>query len=282
MSLDVEQWVWKYYELGLKPIPIKHKSKQPNIAETKPYFYNEIPKKTIEQWIKEGKYENVALLGGAVVCYDFDDPKSFMELGLNSEELIDTGAWVTETPKEPGRYHIVVGNKDNNKVTRKSMEGVELRANEHYWLVYPSIHPNGKIYNLLNTKNPKELTLPREVNVLALYEKWMLTLRQKRGTTQKINETLKNKQPFDKSPDCIRLAWEHGAKPGERYYTSIGLGSWLQQKGFPEEMTLNIVEQWFKEKCETEGRPTDDIKNGAKVGYQGEYKTGCTDRKSVV
>jgi P4 family phage/plasmid primase-like protien len=277
----VEKWVLAYYNLGLKPIPIKggyhdKRDKEPNIPETSTYFYQPIPKETIEQWLKEGKYQNVALLGGDLACNDFDDPNSYTELGLNAKELIDSGAWVTETPKEPGRYHVVVRDKQKNKTTRKSAEGIELRQNEHYWLVYPSIHPNGKLYNFLNTKNPDELTLPREVNALAIYETWIQTLKDKRGTTKKFEETIKNKQPFDKSPDCIRLAWEHGAKSGERYYTSIGLGSWLQQQGFPLEMAQSIVEAWFNEKCDTDGRPAEDIRNGAKVGYiKKEYETGC-------
>lgn len=272
----MEKWVWKYYELGLKPIPIVERGKEPNIEKTSDYFYQDIPREKIKQWLAEGRYQNVALLGGDLACNDFDNPASFTDLKLNTKDLIDSGAWVTETPKEPGRYHIVVRDKQKDKTTRKSMEGIELRQHEHYWLVYPSIHPNGKMYNFLNTKDPEQLILPRETNALAMYDKWIAELKKIRRTNEKNQEILKNKLPFDKSPDCIRLAWENGAQPGERYYTSIGLGSWLQQKGFPLEMAQTTVETWFKEKCETDGRPAKDIRNGAKVGYiKKEYETGC-------
>jgi P4 family phage/plasmid primase-like protien len=276
---DIEAWVRAYHKLGLNPIPIKgghhdNRDKEPNIESTKPFFYNDVTKEQMEEWLKEGLYQNVALMGGKLACFDLDDPKALTDLNLNSDLIIKEGYWFTETPKEPGRCHIVIGNKGLEKITRRNEEGIDLRCFEHYWLVYPSIHPNGKYYNFLNTKDPNELKLPKEKNALAQWEMMVDKLRKIHGTTEKFNETLKTKNAFDKSPDCIRLAWEHGAKPGNRYYTAIGLGSWLQKKDFPLEMAQSIITAWFKEKCNTDGRPTDDIKNGVKVGYLGKDENG--------
>jgi P4 family phage/plasmid primase-like protien len=272
----IEKWVWKYWEQGDKPIPIKEQSKEPNIEKTSEWFYKDIPREQIQQWLDEGRYKNVATLGGKNACLDVDNPRSFTDLNLHIKDLMNSGARITETPKEPGRYHIVVGNKGNEKITRKSAEGIELRCYEHYWLVYPSIHPNGKLYNLLNTKDPEKLQPPREIDILAMYDNWISELRRIRKTDEKDRAILKNKKPFDKSPDCIRIAWETGAQQGERYYTAIGLGSWLQQKNFPLEMAQATVVQWFHDKCPTEGRSDDEIKAGAEVGYIGEkYQTGC-------
>ncbi len=160
------KWAKRYYDLGLNVIPIKYKSKIPKgfkKGEIEQWHYKQIPKKIFERWCKEKRFENIAILGGQIsqdlVCLDFDNPDEFKALTretkdkkivVTPENLIETGAWVTETPKEPGRYHVVVRDKNKAKATRLEKH-IDYRANEHYWLVCPSIHPNGTLkwsYNL--------------------------------------------------------------------------------------------------------------------------------------
>jgi len=287
---DIKKWVWAYYNKGLNLLPIKYKTKEPNglnKGEIKKWQYERQSKELIQKWVDKGLFEGIAILGGKVscniICLDFDDPEIFKILGLTVEGLINDGAWVTETPKERGRYHIVIRDINEVNVTRKQ-KFIDYRANEHYWVAHPSIHPNGKQYNFLNTHNPDELQLPASRNTLALFEKWNDVISQKRGTKEKIIATIKTKCDFDKSPDCIRNAFTIGAPPGMRYYIAIALGSWLQQHGFPEEMAKSIVVEWFKTKCDITGRPIKDIENAVATAYtefkdeDGKiktYQTGC-------
>jgi len=46
----------------------------------------------------------------------------------------------------------------------------------------------------------------------------------------------KKKKEFDRSPDCIRNAWELGSPIGERQFTIIGLSNWMRENSFPREM----------------------------------------------
>ena len=261
-----EEWAKAYYNWGLNIIPIKYKSKAPNRFkenEVKQWHHKRIPRKVFDQWIRTHRFENIAILGGHIskdmVCFDFDNPEDFKILGLSVDKLIEDGAWVTETPKEPGRFHIVIRDKDELKTNRLEKH-IDYRANEHYWLVYPSIHPNGKPYNFLNTHNHEEFKLPTTKNTLAIFEKWNDVLSQKKGTTKTIKATVESKEDFDNSPDCIRNAMKNGAGPGMRYYVAQALSSYLQQQKFPLELAIKIVMDWFETKCSTEGRPKKDVK----------------------
>lgn len=277
---ECNTWAKKYYSLGCNVIPIQYKSKKPNISSWKEYQHERIPEKTFNEWIQKNKFENLAIIGGHIsqdiVCFDIDNPQDFIDLKLKPESLINDGAWVTETPKEKGRYHLVI--RDNKELTTNRLEKhIDYRANEVYWLAYPSIHPNGKQYNFLNTKKPEELILPSQRNTLAIFEKWNDVLNQKKGTTKTIQETTQSKEDFDNSPDCIRNAFKLGASPGMRYYVAQALGSYLQQQKFPLEMAEKLIIDWFQTKCDTSNRPIKDIKRAAQLGYQkNKYSTGCS------
>lgn len=280
MEAIIEEWVWFYYDTcKFSIIPIKYHDKRPNIPSWGKYKKTRPTKNEIQQWLKQGLFKNIAVIGGEVsenlVCFDIDDPKAVTDLGLDIKKIIKQGAWVVETPKQKGRYHIIVRDHKKIEKTREVKQDIDKRADGHYWVVYPSIHPNGKQYNLLNTHDTKKLKPPVKVNTKKMFDDWIKTLYEKRGIRETLQDTVKTKDSYDWSPDCIRNAWELGAKPGGRYYTAVGLGSWLQQQKFPLEMAKAIVVEWFKKKCDTKGRPTDDIAAAAEVGYKGKYQTGC-------
>lgn len=276
---ECNRWARAYREIGANVIPIKYKSKSPNISTWIEFQKKKVPEETFENWIKNNKFENIAILGGHVsqdlVCFDIDDPKDFKNLQLGTDKLIADGAWVTETPKERGRYHIVI--RDKNEITSGRLEKhIDYRANDCYWLVYPSIHPVGKQYNFLNTRDPKQLKLPSKRNTMALFETWNDILNQKKGTKKAITATVESKEDFDNSPDCIRNAFKLGATPGMRYYVAQSLSSYLQQQKFPLEMAQEIIINWFNTKCNTEGRPIKDIKKAVTLVYKKKkYAMGC-------
>ena len=278
----ISEWVYKLYSLGYSPIPIAKHSKVPNgfeLQELKFYHYNRPSKEVIDAWLAKDLYENIALLlgeaHGNLLCFDFDNPVAFEELKLSPEELVKEGTWVTETPNEKGRYHIFVENTSDEALTRETSHSVELRSNEHYVLFYPSIHPNGKQYNLLNTHKASLLTRTKQLDAPTLWEKWKVVLDAAFTDEEEVESHIKKKKEFDRSPDCIRNAWELGSPIGERQFTIIGLSNWMRENSFPREMATDVITNWFKTKCNRRGKPIAEVRDAIIAGYDDKYSYGC-------
>jgi len=178
---DLEKWVWKYFELGLSIFPIKYKDKSPPQGVTwKQYQTVKATQQQISNWLQQETFSNIAVIGGKVsgnlVIFDFDDPKVFEQLSLTPDNLIKHGAWVTKTSKG---YHVFFRHNKPIEITRVQKNGIDMRCNTVYVLVYPSIHPLGSQYNLLNTHNPNDLQLPKEIDVEKLWMDWNDKLEKK-------------------------------------------------------------------------------------------------------
>jgi len=278
---DLYKWVDRLYELGLTPIPISKNSKTPNgfsKGELTSYHFKRPSKEKIDEWKEKGLYENVGILlgkaHGNIICFDFDNPKAFDSLNLDPMKVVQDGGWVVKTPREEGRYHIYLLGVDEVDVTRETSHGVEFRGNQHYTLFYPSIHPNGNSYNLLNTLNPDELELPAKKDVISLWTKWKETFDEKL-TEDEVGQHIRPRKEFDRSPECIKSAWEKGAPNGERKMTIIGLSNWLREYTFPQEMTESIILDWFRNKCDTKGMKISEVMEAVKAGYEDKYNYGC-------
>ena len=196
-----------------------------------------------------------------------------MKLDVN--KLIDEGAWVTKTPNEDGRFHIYLIAKNDVNVGREVSHGVELRGNGHYVLFYPSIHPNGKQYDFLNTKDASKLAKPKIADVEMLWEKWKEHFASVFTSDKDVEKHVKSRKEFDRSPYCIHDAWEKGADTGERKMTIIGLSNWLREHSFPISMSENIVLDWFKTKCDGKGMRVSEVMEAVKAGYEEKYSYGC-------
>jgi putative DNA primase/helicase len=279
---DIEKWVRKLYSLGYTPIPIRANSKAPNgfePGELKYYHYHRPDKEIIDTWLEYGLYENIALMlgeaHGNLVCFDFDNPAAYEELELDEQEMINNGTWIAETPTEKGRYHIYVENISDEFYTRETSHGVELRANEHYVLFYPSVHPNGHKYNLLNTHKPDKLEKTRAIKVKKLWTNWKKAFDNAFANEESIDNHIKKRKEFDRSPDCIRNAWELGSPVGERQFTIIGLSNWMRENSFPREMAKDVIANWFKTKCNRRGKPMKEVYEAVDAGYDDKYTYGC-------
>jgi hypothetical protein len=183
-DISKEEWVWKYYDLGLSIFPIKAKKKTPPKGIKWKYYQKEKPSEyKIKIWLFKGLFSNIAVVCGNVsdnlVVFDIDDQVTFTSLGLKVNNLIKEGAWVTKTTKG---YHIFFRDIDQIAITRKQSKNnkMELRGNNHYVLLYPSIHPSGNIYDLQNTHDPKQLQLPAKIDTLKLWNDWNIILEQKK------------------------------------------------------------------------------------------------------
>jgi len=169
-NINIQEWVWNYYNLGFSIFPVKFKSKAPMQGVTWKKYQKKRPTKLqIVNWLRAGMFGNIAVICGNVsdnlVCFDFDDPHLIKKMNVDIDGYILSGAWVVETQKNNGRYHIYFRSKKPVDFTRKNVNGVDIRGNDHYAVLPPSIHPCGKPYNILNTSNPKELRKPLAIDI---------------------------------------------------------------------------------------------------------------------
>jgi len=282
---EKENWILKLYNLGLTPIPIKRKSKLPNLEKgILEKIYRERPElDVIQKWIKENRFHNVGLVlgkvGGNLVCFDFDNKESSTVAKVNPYALINTGAWVQETPSEAGRYHIIMRDIKDNEVTRKTKHNVEYRSNLHYILIYPSINKEGIGYKLLNLDKTSidSLILPTETDVDRHWDKIQELLSEHYIEDESLQDKVKNKKEFESSPDCIKNALNNGASKGERNSTILALASWMKQSGIPYDWGFDSIKEWVRTKC-TSGKDfkLPEIVKSFDQGYKRDYIVGCT------
>jgi hypothetical protein len=157
---EIEKWVWFYYKQGFSIIPLKAKSKKPNISTWDEYKSRTPTEKKIKDWVKKGLFENLGVICGAIsnnlLVIDFDDPTILNDTGLTIERAQKLG-WLQKTGRE-GRYQLWLRNKDDPGDTVKdALINLERRGNGAYVVATPSIHPNGKQYYFLNAKEPRDL-----------------------------------------------------------------------------------------------------------------------------
>lgn len=278
----MKKWVKKLYLLGFSPLPIGAHSKEPRIfkkGDIKNFHYERPPEKQIDSWLDQGAYENMALLMGSahgnICCIDVDDPKALNILDMNTEIMMQEGYWITDTPGEPGRCHIFMINEGDIDFTRKTKHNIELRGNEHYVMFYPSVNGKNRIWDFQNTKDIDKLVVPKTGNAAVVWTNITDALTEHYGEEDESLNTMKKNEFYDKSPECIRLAWENGAKKGERNSIIFALSSWCNQVGIPEDVAEVTILGWFESKCEQGDMSKLKILNSIHDSYQGN-ETGCT------
>ena len=131
----------RYWELGLAPIPLKYRSKEPALRELKPYLSQHATPQEIDSWAWEG----VGIITGnvsGVIVLDVDGPEG-------EEELTQRG-WthpataMVKTGKGRQCYFKHPGGDVSNRV--RLATGLDLKADGGYVVAPPSVHPNGNTY----------------------------------------------------------------------------------------------------------------------------------------
>jgi len=280
---EIEKWVWFYYEQGLSVFPVKSTSppsdenKRPNIPTWKKYIDQRPTKEEIETWLKEGKFQNIAIVLGEVsdniVALDLDDKDIVPDLELDLDKLMnEKGVWVQATGKE-GRYHLITKNNKNPGGTIKDNNvHLEYRANGAYIVVCPSIHPTGKVYHFLNYETPDKLPKLKTTDVKKIFEDMVSQLYKKRGITLKTVE--KPPKTEGEMPDCIKLILKGGLKEGQRNDTAFALASWYkhEKKMNPTEIK-SLLRDWNK-RNKTSISNT-EIHNVANSAIKSDREVGC-------
>jgi hypothetical protein len=225
---NIEDWVWFYHKQGMTVIPVKTKDKRPNIATWADYQHKQPDDKSIEFWLKEGKFENIGVVCGVasnnLVVIDIDDETIVEKLGIDLKKVHEQGNWVVKTGKG---YHIYCKSKENPGDTKKYDDlHIEYRANACYVVAPPSIHPSGHQYEFLFDKTPEDMKPIKETDVKLTFDEMVKRL----GGSEK------------------KLIWvqdlKKGVSKGARNDSTFRLACEYRNKGLDEEETLAILKVW--------------------------------------
>lgn len=288
INMNKEEFILSLYDMGLSPIPLEKNSKVGKFDEGELKFYmeNGFPREYVETWLEKGAYQNVGVLHGTMHgnlhVFDFDNPNASHVAKLDEEEtrenLLKKGYWLQKTPGNEGRWHIWLRDSNGIEHSIEKIHNVEFRSDNHYTLIYPSIHPNGGQYELFR-KNETEL--PSETDTTIVWDKIKTSLLNAFGGPEKVTKEISESKTYDESPECIKRALEIGAKTGERNDTILGIANWAKQRGIPQNTAFEIIENTVSRNFEdgkTVGRI--ELLKTFEQGYSGKYEIGCKHWRS--
>jgi putative DNA primase/helicase len=168
MSTPIRDAAFQYIHDGFSVVPITQGEKRPALESLKEYQTKIPTEAELNEWFSDDN--QVAIMCGCVsgnlVVFDFDGEKwdelltEFITLfpELQNTRIVRTGSFkahiyvrCTELPEDVTR--IVRSFPDRGEI--------ELRANKHYVLAPPSIHPSGNQYQFCNPETPI-LVIPHE------------------------------------------------------------------------------------------------------------------------
>lgn len=87
----IEEWVWKFYKDGLKPIPMKRKYKNGTTHDSFPIEWKEYRKRRptrteIEKWLAQGLFKD----GIALVCGRVRENRYFYVIEFENREMYES------------------------------------------------------------------------------------------------------------------------------------------------------------------------------------------------
>lgn len=275
---EIEEAVWFYYDSGFSIIPLRERSKKPNIDKWKQYQKRRPTREQIQAWLNDKKFKNIGILtgdiSGGLIVFDLDDSSLEEILDITPWEIWDNGAWIAQTGGE-GRYHIYILNSEKcHGIIKPVGYGIEYRGNGGYIVASPSVHPNGKQYRWLDKphipgmedwKNPP-LPALRLRDADALWIEYIEKIEEHKGITQQKTVSL------DEIPHCIREITK-GVPKGERDIVAYGYATHLKEQGLNKDNTLKELLAWNKRNTP----PLDDRQIQEKVhsAYKDDKTAGC-------
>jgi len=285
----IEKWVRYYYSLGFSVFPVKQTdppsvdNKRPNISTWKKYIDKRPTQEEIEQWLKEKKFQNIALVlghvSGDIVALDLDDDKIVDDAELTLDTFMnDMGIWVQATGKD-GRYHLIGKHTGDPGNTQKDNNvNLEYRANGAYIVICPSVHPNGKVYHYLNYEKVGELPELKTHDMFRYYNDIRKRLYEKRHIQKKVTEEHIEIEGIE--APCIANVFKGGLKEGRRNDTALALASWYKntKKLNPTEIKSLMI-NWNKRN--DPALPLNELTSVVNSALQKNRKTGCPQLRQL-
>ncbi len=175
MTAEVLEAARRYAALGLCVIPIKPRSKKPDLRRWQQYQDRRPKDEELEGWFSGREERNLAVVCGAVsgglFVLDFDDPRAFAYVFGKADEL---AASTTVVRTGRGGVHVYTRAKDGEAPPKTSLRRapgrsrgpdlpVDVQGEGSYVVAPPSVHESGKRYELLGTGERILEAAPEEI-----------------------------------------------------------------------------------------------------------------------
>src|SRR5215212_6908249 len=144
----------EYRRLGWSPIPIKERSKEPNLLELRPYLNRKATKEELDTW----RWSGVGIVTGpvsGVLVLDVDGPEGEAEIqkyGHPATPIVRTAN---------GGLHLYFKHPEQHVSTAiRVAPGLDVKASGGYVVAPPSLGPNGRPYEWLVSPEEADLAEP--------------------------------------------------------------------------------------------------------------------------
>ena len=242
------EFVERYFDQGLLPIPLAYQSKEP----PKGTKWREVTreKATREQVLspfRNNGRSNVGLVcgeaGGGLVVLDFDNR-------LNAQNFLDANpelAQSTPVVSTAQGVHVYlrcsapVRTRQGNSALRKEF-GLDIKGEGSYVVAPPSIHPSGTEYRFGNGAT-EILTVPD-------FDGWLRERLEPLGLAHLVDEGAPSRPMGAQNRDghWVARVLTGEFSEGERNATLTRLAGYLRNK-VPEDVALSICHEWNRQHC---------------------------------
>ncbi|PLS85373.1 MAG: hypothetical protein CYG60_12950, partial [Actinobacteria bacterium] len=221
-----------YHGLGLNIVPLKARSKAPNLLEVRPYLSRCATKEELASWRDEGRFEGVGIVAGTtsgVVVVDADGDEGKASL----KEYGHPPTWAAMTPNG---MHLYFKHPDGELPTAiRFAPGLDFKASG-YVVAPPSIGPTGRRYEWVMG--------PGEVDLADLPDTIMDKLRT-RGRKAKVHDLGDEVPNGSRNDTLMRLAGglrRQGLGEAAIYAALLGINTTACKPPLPESEVARIAE----------------------------------------
>lgn len=217
-----------YAEMGFSPIPLKPRSKVPDLRRWQQY-QNRLPtEEELRGWFDAAGERNLAVVcgevSGGLFVLDFDDPQAFTYTFGEAEELASETLLVRTGG---GGYHVYLrakGGRTPKKTSLRRQAGkdrgphlpVDVQGEKSYVVAPPSVHASGESYGWVGQRERILEVVPEETlqALQARAEEWPLV-------------------------EVVLPSWLEGVRHG----AALGFAAFLRKDlGWPEDRARRAVE----------------------------------------
>ena len=207
----------EYRRLGWSPIPIKERSKEPNLHELRPYLTRKATREELGAWSWPGVGIVTGPLSGVLVL-DVDGPEG-------EKELQKHGHPATPMARTAGGgMHLYFKHPEHHVRTGiRVAPGLDVKASGGYVVAPPSIGSNGQPYEWILSPEEAELAEPPE---------WLMRLLERsrsKGPSAPVGERI---------------------PPGERNGVLASLAGTMRRRGMGEAEILAALQVANEQRCQ--------------------------------
>src|SRR5215212_1979035 len=217
MSATARGEAVEYRRLGWSPIPIKERSKEPNLRELRPYLTRKVTQEELDAWTWSG----VGIITGppsGILVLDVDGPEGKAELQKHGHPPTPTARTAR------GGLHLYFRHPEQHVRTGiRVAPGLDVKASGGYVVAPPSVGSNGRTY---------EWILSPEEAELAEAPGWLMNLL--------VRERPKGPTP----PAGERIL------PGKRNDALASLAGTMRRRGMSEAEILAALQVANEQRCQ--------------------------------